>query len=219
MKLAQRTWLTPVVAALAISLFGAPDSAQAEDTDAHFNLPFQRLSVGASIGGMGLAAGSLSLGFDPYSQLELEVAGRLLTGTQEKQDPDTGFPDYDPACSADDDVYPCAASGAMFSLGLILGKHNTWETLNKGVALRTGVSTLGEVYTSVGGRLEGAITENHKVTWNGELSLGYWFNEPKRAPSDLLALAWNGQNDNLLDTLSQQWILALRLGIQFYPIR
>lgn len=204
------------------ALLLAPGAALAEEEAStaarSWDLPFQRLSVGATLGGMGLAGGQISLGFDPYSQVQFEAAARMFTGSMEQQN-EQGFPDYDPACTSETDVYPCAANATMFSVGLILANHTTWDKINPGVAVRTGVSTLGEIYTSAGGYVEGGLNENHTVTWTGELSVGYWFKEPHRAPTDLLALPWDGVEGSGFDLPSERFLAALRLGIQWYPIR
>jgi len=218
MTSAIQSWLFPVMVSATFALAASPSLALADDGGSTWTAPYQRLSIGAGIGGMGAAAVNASIGFDPYSQVEFEVAARVGAGSMEKQD-DLGFPDYDADCSGAEDVYPCATNGAMFSLGLILGKHNTWEDMNKGIAIRTGISTLGEVYTSVGPRIERGLNENHTLTWNADLGLGYWFAAPSRAPTDLLALPWSGINDDPFDQLSQRFLLALRIGVQFYPTR
>ena len=209
--------LRAALPALVFSMIGHP--AQAEDVVKETDLPFQRIAVGASVGGMGVAGASVSFGFDPYAMVELEAAARLLTGTQEI---DNGWPD--------------AKSGVMFSAGLLLAKHNFWDTLNPGVALRLGRSVafdsssgsgnpasigddLGEVYASVGPRLEGQISTDHKLTWFAELGAGVWLAPSRRPPTDLLALAWNGESGNTLDGLSQNFLLNLRLGVLFYPVR
>ena len=209
--------LSFIALAATLILGSSAGTALAEDGKSSYNFPFQRLSVGGHVGGMGVAGASLGIGFDPYSRVEFEASARLLTGTMETQS-EAGFPDLTD-CEGGEEVYPCASNAGMFSVGLILGRHNSWEKFNKGLAVRTGISSNGEIYSSAGFHLQGGISEDHTLTWNAEAALGYWFTSPNRAPTDLLALPWDGVYGNSLDTISSQFLLAIRVGVMFYPIR